>query len=136
MINERKGLFLTAGNGKTSFVSTKDIAKVAAQSFKNKDFGSEYDLTGSEAYSHREVADMISEATGKEVMYNDLTDDELREAARQQGMPEDAIKYMAELYGAVRAGKSSQVTPFVKRVSGEDPVQFMDFIEENADMWK
>ncbi len=38
------GIFLAANDGKNSFISTKDIAEVAALAFQYKRFGVEYNL--------------------------------------------------------------------------------------------
>lgn len=60
---EQGGIFLAADNGKTSFISIKDIAQTAAIAFQQKHYGKEYNLTGPDALDHFQVADMISEVT-------------------------------------------------------------------------
>jgi len=56
MIKQRGGIFLAADEGKTSFISTNDIAAVAAKSFADELYGKELNLTGPEALDHSQVA--------------------------------------------------------------------------------
>ena len=58
MIKDQGGIFLAGGDGRTSFISTSDIAEVAAVVFESGGRGSVFNLTGPEALDHTEVAAM------------------------------------------------------------------------------
>lgn len=135
MIKSQGSIFLAAGDGKTSFISTQDIAEVAATAFAKKLFGKEYNLTGPDALDHTEVARIISRAIGKKVTYQPLSEEAMLQGARQMGMPEGAVQYMRVLYAAVRAGCAAAVTSDVETVTGRKPMTFDAFARKNAAAW-
>lgn len=122
------GIFLAADDEKTSFISTRDIAEVAAHAFQHKRFGIEYNLTGPDALDHTEVAKIISENSGKDVRYHALKEEEMLQGARDNGMPEGAVQYMAILYSAVREGLMAVLTEDVEKATGKKPISFAEFI--------
>ena len=136
MIKHNAGIFLAAGEGKTSFISTMDIAQVAAIAFVDQHYGKEHNLTGPQALDHAQVARIIGEAIGKQVVYHDLAEKAMLQGARDNGMPEPAVQYMAVLYSVVRAGYMALVTDVVEKVAGHKPVSFAEFVKANSACWK
>lgn len=136
MIKHQRGIFLAAGDGKTSFISTRDIAAVVATAFGQKLMGQEYHLTGPEALDHAQAAKLISEALGQAVVYHALPEEAMLQGARDNGMPESAVQYLGALYSAVRAGYCAAVTDDVTRVTGQSPVSFPEFVEASRARWQ
>jgi len=136
MIKHQRGIFLAAGDGKTSFISTRDIAAVIAVAFAEKHAGKEYNLTGPEAIDHAQAAKLISEAMGQEIVYHALPEEAMLKGARDNGMPESAVQYLGALYSAVRDGYCAAVTDDVKHVTGQNPVSFRAFVEANKARWQ
>lgn len=130
------GIFLAAGQGKTSFLSTKDIAAVVAKGFTNALYGKEFNLTGPQALDHNRVAEMISERIGRNITYSPLTEEAMLQGARDSGMPEGAVQYMAVLYSVVRDGWMATITDDVEMVTGQKPTSFQEFVYQNAAAWK
>jgi uncharacterized protein YbjT (DUF2867 family) len=135
-IKGQNGIFLAAGDGKTSFISVRDIAAAALAAFKTPLAGQELDLTGPEALDHSEAAKIISEVSGRPVAYHSLTEEQMVAGARAIGMPEPAIGYMTVLYGVVRAGYAAGVTPDFEKVMGRKPITFKNFAQTAAAAWK
>lgn len=135
-IRRQRGIFLAAGDGKTSFVSTKDIAAVAAKVFAAGPQGREYNLTGPEALDHSQVATILSRTIGREVRYHALSEDAMLQGARDQGLPEDVVQYLGSLYAVVRAGYMATVTNDVESVTGAKPVHFEAFARSSSSFWK
>ena len=135
MIRDHGRIYLAAGDGKTSFVSTEDIANVARAAFDEGGAGKEYSLTGPEALDHGEVADLISEVIGSSVIYQDISEEMMLQGARERGLPESAVQYMGSLYAAVRAGFCSAVYDDVRQVTGRQPQSFRQFLQANKDAW-
>ena len=129
------GIFLAAGNGKTSFVSVVDIADVAVAAFTRGLPSKEYNLTGLEALDHAAVAAIISKAAGKPVSYQPLPEETMLKGLRDTGMPESAAQYVGMLYAAVRAGHTAVVTKDVETVTGRKPTTFEAFARQNATAW-
>lgn len=136
MIEQHSAFFLAADDARTSFISVRDIAAVAATAFAEALTGREYNLTGPKALSRTEAAAIISDAAGKTIQYRPIPEEDMLKGARDNGMPEGAVQYMAVLYQAVRAGWTEAVTPDVERVAGRPPVSFEEFAKLNADSWK
>jgi uncharacterized protein YbjT (DUF2867 family) len=136
MIKHQNGIFLAAGDGKTSFISTKDIAEVAATAFSEAHYGKEYNLTGPEALDHSQAAKTISDAIGRAVSYHTLPEEAMLQGARNQGMPEGAVQYMGILYAVVRAGYMAAVTDDVRNVTGKGPITFSEFARQNVSCWR
>jgi uncharacterized protein YbjT (DUF2867 family) len=135
-IKGQNGIFLAAGEGRTSFISVGDIAAVVATCFSRPAHGLELDLTGPEALSHAEVATIVSEVSGREVVYHPLTEEQMVAGARAAGIPEPAIGYMTVLYSVVRAGYAAAVTGDVQKAIGRQPISFWEFARLHASVWK
>jgi uncharacterized protein YbjT (DUF2867 family) len=130
------GIYLAAGEARTSFISTEDIAAVAASAFEKKRFGAEFNLTGPAALDHTQVAGIISEVTGKPIQYHPLSEEAMMQGARDQGVPEGAVQYLAVLYQAVRNGWMAGITDDVANVTGRAPMAFGRFAQKHGAAWK
>lgn len=130
------GIFLAAEDAKTSFISAADIAEVAAQAFQDERYGIHYNLTGPQTLDHAEVASVISEVSGKEVIYHAISEAAMFQGALDSGLPESAAKYLAVLYDVVRRGWMAAVTDDVKKITGQEPISFAEFARKNAACWK
>ena len=126
-IREQHAIYLAAGDGKTSFISVEDIAAAVTTALKQSLTGQEFDLTGPAALNHTEVAKIISEATGNTVVYHSLTEGQMLEAARSQGMPEPVVAYLGMLYSVVRAGFAAGVSDDFEALTGRKPIAFETF---------
>ncbi len=128
-------IYLAAAEGKTSFISTLDIAEVVAVVFQKGLVGKEYNLTGPEALDHATVAGIISRVAGRTVAYHALSEEAMFQGLRGTGMPEGAVQYVGVLYGVVRAGYAATVTNDVETVTGRKPQTFAAFSQQNAASW-
>jgi uncharacterized protein YbjT (DUF2867 family) len=125
-----------AGDGKTSFISVTDIAETAAAAFQKKLYGSEFNLTGPEALSYGKAVEIISAVSGRTVTYRPITEMEMMQGARKQGMPESSIQYLVQLLAMVRKGLMATITDDVRKVTGKVPDSFEKFARRNADIWR
>ncbi len=135
-IKGQGAIYLAAGDGKTSFISVRDIAAVVLAAFQAPLANRELDLTGPEALSHSEVARIISETAGRPVAYHSLPEEQMVAGARAAGMPDSAIGYLTVLYAVVRAGYAAPVTPDFDSATGRNPVNFRDFARAAVAAWK
>jgi uncharacterized protein YbjT (DUF2867 family) len=128
-IKGQNGIFVAAGDGKTSFISVRDIAASVVAAFRTPLAGREFDLTGAEALDHAEIAKVVSEVSGRPVAYHPLTEEQMISGARAAGMPESVVGYLSVLYGVVRAGYAAGVTSDVESITGRKPITFRTFAE-------
>jgi uncharacterized protein YbjT (DUF2867 family) len=127
---------LAAGDAGTSFISVEDIARVAAVCLLEKRSGAQYNLTGFEAFGYGEVARMISDACGRTITYNPISETELMKDARELGMPESAVQYVGQLFAYTRKGLMAEITNAVLEVTKRAPISFKEYARRNADRWK
>jgi uncharacterized protein YbjT (DUF2867 family) len=104
--------------------------------FAEKHHGREYDLTGPEALDHYEVAAIVSEASGRKIVYYAIPEQAMLDSLRQQGAPESSLEYAAMLYRIVRQGATAPVNGNVAAIAGKPPTTFRQFAARNADIWK
>lgn len=129
-------IFMAAGDAKTSFISVSDVAGTAAACFEQRRSAAQCNLTGAEALSYGEAVRIISSVSGRTVTYHPISETEMIQDARQQGMPESAIQYIAQLFALVRKGLMAEITNSVRELTGKAPISFKEFALKNSDLWK
>ena len=92
--------------------------------------GKAYNLTGPEALSYGEVVEQMNEANGTSLAYHAISEEDMLQGARNNGMPEAAVQYMAVLYQVVRAGYAAAVTSDVQLVTGQPARDFAAFVDK------
>lgn len=112
---------VAAGDGKTSFISTADIAAVITAAFTHGSHNHSHNLTGPAALDYHEVATILSQGLGKTVEYQPISEEEMVQDAIKNGLPASIAQYMALLYSGVRNGWFDVVTDEVQRVTGQAP---------------
>jgi len=146
-IKTQGAFYVPAADAKASFVDVRDIAAVAvqalsgSQSSKNgesesKHIGKAYDITGGEAISYGEAAEILSKEIGKKVNYVNISDDDARKGMKEMGADEWTINSMIELLGVTRAGYLSEISPAVEQVTGKKPISFSQFARDYAGAFK
>ncbi len=135
MIVESKAIYLPAGEAKSSFIAAQDIAGVAAEALTDAGHQNQgYTLTGSEALTYHEAAQILSEASGETIQYVPISDEAMRENMSQAGFPEDGLDYFSALFEAVRAGYAAPISPTVEAVLGRPPMTLRAFAEAHAEV--
>src|SRR5690606_19569817 len=130
---KREGRFyMPVGEGKVSYIDTRDIASVVVEVLMSSDEhqGKIYDLTGPEALSHQEIATLLSEATGKKIDFMNVPEEAVREAMLAQHIPDSITDALLELYAVYKAGKSAKVTETVQELTGRPPHSFRQFARD------
>jgi|SRR5215212_1752365 uncharacterized protein YbjT (DUF2867 family) len=142
-IKTQGAFYVPAGDAKASFVDVRDIAAVAVQvlsaSSKNgetKHIRKAYDITGSEALSYGQAAEILSKEIGKKVNYVNLSDEDARKGMKDMGVDDWTINSMIELFGITRAGYLSEISPAVEQVTGNKPITFSQFARDYAVAFK
>lgn len=130
-IKEEATIYMPTGNGKVGYIDCRDIASVGVEILKgNGHEGMVYDLTGPEALSMQEVADSMSEVTGKPIRFANVSEDTARGSMEQEGLPNWMIDAMMELHGVYRSGKGNYVTNVVEQLTGRRPHTFRQFVQD------
>jgi uncharacterized protein YbjT (DUF2867 family) len=143
-IKTQGAFYVSAGDAKASFVDVRDIAAVAVQALsksrskngESKHIGKAYDITGSEALSYGQAAEILSKEIEKKVNYVNISDEDARKGMKDMGVDEWTINSMIELFGITRAGYLSEISPAVEQVTGKKPITFSQFAKDYAQAFK
>jgi uncharacterized protein YbjT (DUF2867 family) len=120
--------YIAAGNAKVSIIDVPDIASVAVQALtKPGHEGKVYEITGPDSLTHAEMANLLSEATGRTVKYVDISPDAMRQALLGVGMPPWQRDGLVEEYELYRRGEASKTVATVEEVTGAAPRTFAQF---------
>ncbi|MEO1335771.1 MAG: SDR family NAD(P)-dependent oxidoreductase, partial [Myxococcota bacterium] len=118
---------------KSSFVSSADVAEVATTTLLNPSVHNSktYELTGGEALTGAEVAQLMTAIGGKTITYTDLPPDQYAEGARSSGMPEPYVEAFLGLEAAKAAGYAASVSSHVQDVLKRPPEAYEAFLKRH-----
>jgi hypothetical protein len=71
-------------------------------------------------------------AIGKRVRYINIPDNAFKKGLTGMGMPEVLADAIIEVFGSIRAGRLTGVTPVVEQVTGRKPRSFDAWAREHA----
>jgi uncharacterized protein YbjT (DUF2867 family) len=136
-IKRHGSISLPAGHGKLSFIDARDIAAMAAQALtEERHRGKEYTLTGGEALSFAEGAEIISKVTGRTIHYCESSIDDLQKVISEVGGYPGPLDQMERMFYTVREGWVATIDPSVREVLGREPITFEQFVRDNATVWQ
>lgn len=111
-----------AGEGKTSFIDVRDIAASAAAALSTDRFdGQAFNLTGPEALSYAQAAEVLSRVLGKTIRYTAIDDASFVQQLTAVGVPVEYASFLTGIFYPVREGWTAAVTDAVEVLSGQEP---------------
>ncbi len=137
-INNNGTFSFAFGDARDSYNDVRDIAAVDAavlsdpESHRNR----EYNVTGPQALSSDDIAGILSGATGRNIHYVPVSEDQYAANMRKGGMPDWAIQANLSLDRHIASGRQAVVIDTVKNLTGRDPIPFEQFARDYADTWK
>lgn len=127
-IATQSAFYAAIGDAKVSIVDVRDIADVAVVALTQSGHkGKIYNLTGSEALTHTEMAEHLSTALGRQITFMDIPPADMREAVIGFGMPEWQADGLLEDYAHYRRDEASEIASGVQDATGKAPRRFADF---------
>ena len=128
-IRRRREIATATGNGRLGFIDAADIGAVAVQALIRPEcLGGELILTGPEALSYPQSAEMVTDVIAERVRHIDLETDELAARLAAAGYPADFSTALAALDARIRAGEQDFVTTTVADVTGRPPTSLRQFL--------
>jgi len=118
-------------------IDASDIAAVAAETLAspNAHAGAAYPLTGPEAMTVSEAAEIIADVTGKPMKHNDIDRDLWIQGAVAAGVPAEYGEMLRTLTETIASGKGSRPNDNVEKITGAPPTKFADFARRTAQAW-
>jgi len=134
-VRDRSRIELPLGRGKTSPVSTADVARVVAAVLADPGphLGRIYELTGPRSQDMDGVAREYSDALNREVTYFDIPPEDWERALKKAGLPEHLTKHLLTMAELNRAGRYDRMADGVERVTGRPAMSVREFVSLHAD---
>ncbi len=107
----------TAGKGK-SYVTRADCAVAAAGALLTAEGQTIYDVTGPEAVTQNELAQLLTEITGKTVQHTDIPAEALFAGMTGAGVPAVLAQVLVDFDNDTAAGRHEVVTTAVEELGG------------------
>ena len=137
MIRTQGELYQPVGEGRVSFIDARDVGAVTAELITTDGHeGMAYTVTGPEAISYAQAADILSRVMDKEILFVDISEDDAQQGMKGTGMPDWMIESILELAGLIRNGYMSTVTSMVEDITGVKPGTFEKFVRDNVAAWQ
>ncbi|NMD70917.1 SDR family oxidoreductase [Bacillus sp. DNRA2] len=128
---KRNELFMPVGSAKTSFIDTRDIAEVAAICITETEHENmAYTLTGNEAITYFEAADIMTEVLGRNITYCNPRIFEFRRTIMKRGTPKNFANVMTMLYVMTRFGTAEKITETTENLLKRKPITFREYVED------
>jgi NAD(P)H dehydrogenase (quinone) len=126
-------IFGAAGTGKVSAASRSDYAAAAAAALLEDDKQTEviYEL-GGPAFDLTELAQIITEVTGTQVVYRNLSVEEYGHALLQGGLDESTARFVAALDPVIAAGDLETDSDDLVRLIGRPVTPVADVVTAAA----
>jgi uncharacterized protein YbjT (DUF2867 family) len=137
-IRDRDEIVLPAANGATAFVDAQDVGAVAAAALLDPGrHGSRaWTVTGPEALTYGQVADILSGVLGRPIRYTRPGVCRYARHARSAlGMPWGMVAVTTAIYTTARLGLAAGLSDDVRTVLGRDPTDFATFAERERAAW-
>ncbi len=116
------------------FVDADDIADVVVESLlDDKHVGKTYELTGPRQLTFKQVTEEISNATGRDIVFNSITIEEYEKMLKEYQVPEGVIWLISYLFTEVLLlSSNSVVTNDIQKVLGRKAKDFTEYARETA----
>ena len=136
-IKEQCKIFLPMADGKTGMIDTTDVGKVLAKVLSEEGHESmNHEITGPEILSFYEVAEIFSQALGKQVDYVDVPMDAYKETLGQFLTNQWHLDAVIDLFKGIAEGGIEDKTDTFNELMGETPKSLSQFLAENSFIFK
>ncbi|MDJ1480856.1 SDR family oxidoreductase [Cytophagaceae bacterium YF14B1] len=126
-----RGIFLPAGEGKVSFALRREMGEAMALVLANEPCQNKtYHFTGREAYSFGDIAQALTELSGKLVSYTPAETPVFVATMRQRGIAEPMLKKIVDFVTDIRHNQEADVYTDLEKVLGRQPLALKDGLKE------
>ncbi|SMH30124.1 SDR family oxidoreductase [Mesorhizobium australicum] len=123
------GVHMPAGAGKAAYASRDDLAEAHAVVLSEPGHENKtYALSGDSAVSFEDIAQILSEVSGKEVLFIAVSDQDYIARLMAQGLPEPAAGFVLAWVHGVNAGEWEGKTGDLEKLLGRKPTTPAEFL--------
>lgn len=127
-VKDGQGISVDAGEGKVAWIDLADLADAVVALLQGPPRGAVVELSGPEALSYRDAANLLSAQTGHKVPYTALTEAQGRDGMVQAGFPDWMAKGFAAFFAMQSEGGFGNLTSSVQTLTGRPPRRLKDFL--------
>lgn len=119
-----RGIYLPAGNGKVAFALRSELGEAMANVLLKEPFQNQiYNFTGDNTYSFYDIANVLTELSGKQVTYNNIKSSVFSQMMLQRNVPEKLIDKVLDFITDIKNNQESLVTNGLETYLGRKPTQ-------------
>lgn len=131
-----QAIYFPGGSARASFVDARDISAVAYELLVSDKFANRaFMVSGPESLNHDDAAARISAATGKTIVYRDVTAEAFKDSLLKAGLPADYVGILGNIAQTLKDGHAAAVSDDVKLVTGKDPISFAQYAQDYRSRW-
>lgn len=137
-IREHDRLRLPAGQGRTSFVDTRDVGAVGALALRDPaaHAGAKHVLTGPAALGYADVASLLSAQLGRPIRYQPIGLLTYRRELLAAGTASDYVNVQLLINVIAGLGLAGRVTDTIPRLLGRPATPLATYLADHADTWR
>ena len=129
------GIHLPAGDGRASYALRSDQAEAIGNVLASEDHNKNvYDFTNSQTYSFYDVANALSNLSGRKVSYVPVDTATFQQKAAELGIPEFAVDFVAAFVNDIKNGQESKVSTDMEIALGRKPVSLQEGLKQLFDL--
>ena len=111
-------------------MSRRDIAAAAANLLTSEGHQNKiYEMCAPVAYSFEDIADILSELSGKTMQYVSPSAEVFTEQLKSYGLPDEAIQGITTICVAIAKGEFDYPSTDLQQILGREPESVMDFLK-------
>ena len=124
-------LMLPAGDIVEPFIDIDDIADVAVAALIRPELRNRlFEVSGPRALTFAQCVEEISAAIGYPVKFTQISTEEFLQGLRDQGLPDDMLWLMRELFTVVFDGRNSNPTNGMEEALGRPATDFSEYLKK------
>lgn len=132
-INSMGKIFLPLADAKQSVIDIRDVAAVVVTALTKPGHDNQtYLISGPQALTFAEQAEILSKAANKQIEYVAVSQQAAESAMKDAGMDEWSAEKLAEIMAWFGEGHYTTITDTVEQVTGNKPRTFAAFATEFA----
>lgn len=125
------GIYFPAGDGKVPFVLRSDLAEATANILTEGNHENKtYQLTATNSYSFGDIAEILSELSGKSINYISPESADFENMLKQIGLPEHIISMSSLFAAGIKNNDFNEVYPDLKNFLNKDEADLKNYLKE------
>lgn len=136
-IRDASQIYVPAGSGRTNFVDAADVAEAAAVCLTTAGHEREaYEITGSEALTYQQVAEILSDVCRRPIAYPRPSARQFKQHMKKSGHHDDFVRVMGSIYALARFGMAAGGTDDFENLAGRKPHTLRQWAEQARQCWQ